>query len=149
MSYYKRRRTIKDDGPEPIDVYVGTRVKARRQGLRISQTTLSQALGNSFQQVQKYENGTNRIGASNLLKISKALGVDVAYFFEGVDENVNLDVVAQENEFEEDPMSNKESTRLAHDFIRIKDRSVRKQFSLLVKALAKATDLKINTAVRD
>ena len=76
----QRRRTIKYDGPHPIDVYVGDRVKSRRKGLRISQTMLGQELGVSFQQVQKYENSMNRIGASNLLKIAKALGVEVAYF---------------------------------------------------------------------
>ncbi|MBT4938769.1 MAG: helix-turn-helix transcriptional regulator, partial [Rhodospirillaceae bacterium] len=58
----RRRRTIKDDGPDPIDKYVGSRVRARRVGLRISQTKLGEAIGVTFQQVQKYENGTNRIG---------------------------------------------------------------------------------------
>ena len=136
----KRRRTIKDDGPDPIDVYVGTRVKARRQGLRISQTTLSQALGNSFQQVQKYETGMNRIGAGNLLKIAKALGVDVAYFFEGVEGTVNVGVDSQAEILTEDPMSAKESIRLAHDYFRIKDEGVRKRISELLKVLAKAEE---------
>ena len=132
----KRRRTIKDDGPDPIDAYVGDRVKSRRKGLRINQTMLGQALGVSFQQVQKYENSMNRIGASNLLKIAKALGVDVAYFFEGVDQVVNLDVTPQAKTPVEDPMSNAESTRLAHDFFRIKDEGVRKRISQLLKVLA-------------
>ena len=68
-----RRRTIKDDGPDPIDKFVGSRVRARRVGLRISQTKLGDAIGVTFQQVQKYENGTNRIGASNLFKISSRI----------------------------------------------------------------------------
>ena len=53
-------------------------------GLRISQTKLGQSIGVTFQQIQKYESGTNRVGASNLFKIAKALGVEVAFFFEGV-----------------------------------------------------------------
>ena len=81
----RRRRTIKDDGPDPIDKYVGSRVRARRVGLRISQTKLGDAIGVTFQQVQKYENGTNKIGASNLYKMSKSLGVEVAYFYDGVE----------------------------------------------------------------
>ena len=136
----KRRRTIKDDGPDPIDVYVGDRVKSRRKGLRISQTMLGQALGVSFQQVQKYENGMNRIGASNLLKIAKALGVDVPYFFDGLEGAVMVDVSPQGEVLDEDPMSIAKSTRLAHDYFRIKDDGVRNKFSQLVKVLAKINE---------
>ena len=140
MPWGKRRRTIRDDGPEPIDFYAGSRLKARRQELRLSQTKLGEVIGVTFQQILNYENGVNRVGAGNLYRFSEALGVEVAYFFEGVDEKVNLDVMPQSNDFEEDPMSTKESIRLAHDFIRIKDEGVRKQFSRLVKVLATAND---------
>ena len=133
----KRRRTIKDDGPDPIDVYIGARVKARRKGLRISQTKLGDACGVSFQQMQKYENGMNRIGASNLLKISKALDVEVSYFFEGVEAAVNVDATPQGKIPDEDPMKAVESTRLARDYIRIKDPGVRKRISQLFKVLAR------------
>ena len=133
----KRRHSIKDDGPEPIDAYVGSRLKARRQGMRMSQTKLGEVTGVSFQQIQKYENGMNRIGAGNLYKFSKALDVNVEYFFEGVDQKVNLDFTPQDNDFEEDPMLAKDSTRLVHDYIRIKDEGVRKQIGQLVKMLAK------------
>jgi transcriptional regulator with XRE-family HTH domain len=133
----KRRRTTLEDGPEPIDVYVGTRLKVRRLGFRISQTKLGQVTGVTFQQIQKYENGMNRIGAGNLYKFSKALGVEVAYFFEGVDEIMGIDTTSLGNDFKEDPMSNKDTTRVTHDYIRIKDEHVRKQIFLLVKALAK------------
>jgi transcriptional regulator with XRE-family HTH domain len=138
MRRYKRRRTILEDGPEPIDRYVGDRVKTRRKGLRISQTKLGEALGVTFQQVQKYENGTNRIGASNLYKVSQALGVEVAYFFEGVEAAVRFYASPQAEIPEKDPMTDTESVRLAHDYFRIKDEGVRKQFGLLVKALARA-----------
>ena len=104
MPYYKRRRTIRDDGPDPIDVYVGDRVKSRRVGLRISQTKLSEACGVTYQQVQKYETGMNRIGASNLLKTAKALGVEVPYFYEGVEAAVKVDVSPRAEVPERDPL---------------------------------------------
>ena len=78
-----RRRTIKDDGPDPINRYVGSRVRARRVGIRLSQTKLGEAIGVTFQQVQKYEKGLNRIGASRLQQISRTLQVPPSFFFEG------------------------------------------------------------------
>jgi len=137
MPTRKIRRTILRDGPDPIDAYVGDRVKSRRKGLRISQTKLGDALGVSFQQVQKYENGMNRIGASNLLKIAKALGVEIPYFYGGVEAAVKVDASPQDEVLVEDPTADAESIRLAHDFIRIKDDGVRKRISQLLKALAK------------
>jgi len=69
--------------PNPIDVHVGNRVRMRRMMLSMSQEKLGDALGLTFQQVQKYEKGTNRIGASRLQAIAKTLQTTVAYFFEG------------------------------------------------------------------
>ena len=141
----RRRRTIKDDGPDPIDKYVGSRVRARRVGLRISQTKLGEAIGVTFQQVQKYENGTNRIGASNLFKISKTLGVEVSFFFEGVEnldesEIINLDLSdIPQVPFEEDPMSSREAIELMHNYYRVTDEDVRKRLSQFVKTLAQSS----------
>ena len=140
-----RRRTIKDDGPDPIDKYVGSRVRARRVGLRISQTKLGEAFGVTFQQVQKYENGTNRISASNLFKISKTLGVDVSFFFEGVknleeSEIINLDLSdIPQVPFKEDPMSSREAIELMHNYYRVTDENVRKRLSQFVKTLAQSS----------
>ena len=67
----------------PMDALVGSRLRSRRKQLRISQEKLGKEVGVSFQQVQKYENGTNRIGAGRLAEISKVLDVPVAYFFTG------------------------------------------------------------------
>ena len=67
----------------PMDAFVGSRLRSRRKQLRISQERLGKEVGVSFQQVQKYENGTNRIGAGRLAEISKVLDVPVAYFFTG------------------------------------------------------------------
>lgn len=142
----RRRRTIKDDGPDPIDKYVGSRVRARRVGLRISQTKLGDAIGVTFQQVQKYENGTNRIGASNLYKMSKSLGVEVAYFYDGV-ESINTEGAVPmglsdraQAPFEFDPLSSREAIELMHNYFRIKDETVRKRLSQFVKTLAQSNE---------
>tara|TARA_R100001143_G_scaffold61603_1_gene62760 strand:- start:37925 stop:38293 length:369 start_codon:yes stop_codon:yes gene_type:complete len=72
--------------PHPTDVFVGRRVREARVAKGMSQTDLGDRLGVSFQQVQKYEKGTNRVGASRLLQTAQALTVPVEYFFDGVDE---------------------------------------------------------------
>lgn len=69
--------------PHSIDVLVGKRVRERRQALGVSQESLAEALGVSFQQVQKYENGKNRVSASRLYEIAAALDTSISYFFEG------------------------------------------------------------------
>jgi transcriptional regulator with XRE-family HTH domain len=77
---------MKDDaatGPHPIDLHVGLRLRLRRKELRISQEKLAEALGLTFQQVQKYERGSNRISASKLWEIARILKAPVGYFYEG------------------------------------------------------------------
>lgn len=73
-----------DSAPHPIDIHVGRRVAERRVALRYNQSDLARALCLTFQQVQKYEKGTNRISASKLWMIAQFLGVDLAYFFDGL-----------------------------------------------------------------
>lgn len=70
--------------PNPIDIHVGSRVRMRRKLMGVSQEKLAEALGLTFQQVQKYERGVNRVSASKLFESSKFLGVDVSYFFDGL-----------------------------------------------------------------
>ena len=137
-----RKRTIKADGPDPIDKYVGSRVRARRVGLRLSQTKLGEAIDVTFQQVQKYENGTNRIGASNLYKIAKALSVDVSFFFDSMpnfDAGETASAAANDqSDFELDPMTSREAIELMHNYYRVQDESVRKRLSQFVKTLARS-----------
>ena len=85
---------IQPKRPNPVDVHVGKRVRLRRTLLGMSQTKLGDALKLTFQQVQKYENGSNRIGASRLYQVSQILGVPVSYFFDEMDQ---LTAVANEN----------------------------------------------------
>lgn len=130
--------------PDPIDKYVGSRVRARRVGLRISQTKLGDAIGVTFQQVQKYENGTNRIGASHLYKISRELGVDVAYFFDNMPEDFYSASLADpyglsdgpQEPFQNDPLTSRDSLALVHDYQRIHDEHLRQKITQFVRAMA-------------
>ena len=133
-------------GPDPIDKHVGARVRGRRVGMRLSQTKLGEAVCVTFQQIQKYENGTNRIGASNLYKISKTLGVDVGFFYEGVEDafsdgaNQGLGLSdSAKPSLERDPMSSREAIELMHNYFRIADLTVRKKLFNLVRSLADST----------
>ena len=130
-------------GPDPIDKHVGARVRGRRMGMRLSQTKLGQTVDVTFQQIQKYENGSNRIGASNLYKISKTLGVDVGFFYEGVenaftgsaDGGPGLSDGGQVA-FDHDPMNSREAIVLMHNYFRIPELTVRKKLFNLVRSLA-------------
>ena len=82
--YKRRRRVIQDEGPDPIDVFVGRRMRERRRQIGISQSEIGGQLGLSFQAVQKYESGEIRIAASTLFRLCHVLGVGPGYFFEGL-----------------------------------------------------------------
>lgn len=131
---------------DPLDKYVGARIRARRLGVGWSQSKLGKAIGVTFQQVQKYENGTNRIGASNLFKASKALGVDVAYFYEGMPEGLwkpgtrrSKGLAEKAASFNHDPMNSREGIELAHNYFRIGDVKVRRRLFQFIRSLATST----------
>ena len=135
------RRTASEFGPDPIDKHVGARIRARRIGLRVSQTKLGRAIGVTFQQVQKYETGTNRVGASNLLRIARALGVDVGYFFDGLPDEPDgppplpgLQDAPSVVEF--DPTRSRETIELEHNYHRIADPETRRRVFHLIKSIA-------------
>lgn len=131
--------------PDPIDRHVGSRVRMRRVMLGMSQEKLGEALGLTFQQVQKYEKGTNRIGASRLQQISRTLDVPPAFFFEGApaveprpSEETRAFGVAEEPapSYLADFLSTAEGLHLNMAFARIQDPKVRKKIIDLVSALA-------------
>src|SRR6202167_5852922 len=80
-----RDRRGKGGGPNPVDVHVGARLRLRRTLIGMSQEKLGEAIGLTFQQVQKYERGTNRVGASRLYELSRVLDVPVGFFFDEID----------------------------------------------------------------
>jgi transcriptional regulator with XRE-family HTH domain len=125
--------------PNPTDKHVGSRVRMRRKMLAMSQTKLGDALGLTFQQVQKYEKGTNRIGASRLQQISHILQVPVAFFFEGAPNasaphgsHGSALSVAQIDDF----ISDSNGLRLIGAFMRIDNVAVRRRIVMLVQEIA-------------
>ena len=126
--------------PNPVDKYVGSRIRMRRIMLGMSQEKLGDALKLTFQQVQKYEKGTNRIGASRLQQISRTLNVTPAFFFDGMplSETVAVPGFAEDasSNFVVDFLSTTEGLHLNRAFARIRDPKVRKRIVDLVHALA-------------
>lgn len=122
----------------PIDAQVGNRVRLRRMLVGMSQEKLGELLGLTFQQVQKYEKGVNRIGAGRLYQVANILGVPVSYFYEDVSEGVNEHHRA--NEHASPPVmeffSTGEGLQLALAFMRIREPKVRKRVIDLVKTLS-------------
>ena len=125
--------------PNPIDIYVGSRVRLRRMMLSMSQEKLGEHLGITFQQIQKYEKGTNRIGASRLQHIATTLEVPVAFFFEDApgtpQEAAGLAESKTEN-FVIDFLSSSEGLQLNRAFVQIKDQKVRRKIVELVREIA-------------
>lgn len=130
--------------PNPIDVHVGSRVRLRRTMLGMSQEKLGEALGITFQQIQKYEKGTNRVGASRLQNISKILNVPVSFFFEDApgDSVGGQPGMAEANSsnYVVDFLSSSEGLQLNRAFVKISDPKVRRKIVDLVKALAAESD---------
>jgi transcriptional regulator with XRE-family HTH domain len=126
--------------PDPIDRHVGSRVRMQRILMKMSQEKLGDALGLNFQQVQKYEKGLNRIGASRLQQISKTLNVPPSFFFEGAPSLASADNIgfAEESsaQYVVDFLSTAEGLHLNRAFARIKDPKVRKRVLDLVTTLA-------------
>jgi len=128
--------------PDPIDIHVGSRVRLRRTLLGMSQEKLGDALGLTFQQIQKYERGANRIGSSRLFKLSQILDVPVSFFFDDMPEDVERAnrglAEAPAEPFEADQLSKRETLELVRAYYRVGDAKVRKRIFELVKAVANA-----------
>jgi transcriptional regulator with XRE-family HTH domain len=128
-----------------IDAYVGSRVRQRRTLLGLSQEKLADALNLTFQQVQKYERGSNRIGAGRLHQISGVLEVPISYFFEDMPRDVLTRTgqpakgLAEDTEvYEADPMAKRETLELVRAYYRIVDPRVRKRVFEMVKAIGRS-----------
>jgi transcriptional regulator with XRE-family HTH domain len=146
--------------PNPIDVHVGKRLRLRRTLLGMSQERLGELLGLTFQQVQKYERGANRIGSSRLFELGQILDVPVSFFFDDLPEAVGgalgsgyaLRGLAEEGvafDYDDDaalPLDRRETLELVRAYYRIGDAAVRKRLFELAKALA---NLATNGGKRD
>jgi transcriptional regulator with XRE-family HTH domain len=131
-------RRQKADKPNPVDVHVGSRVRLRRTLLGMSQEKLGDAIGLTFQQVQKYERGANRIGASRLYDLARVLDVPVAYFFEElIDGSAASGTGDHATEpFQSNPMMKRETLELVRAYLRISDPQIKRRLFELAKALA-------------
>ncbi len=129
--------------PHPVDVHVGARVRLRRVLHGMTQTVLANALGLTFQQVQKYERGINRISASRLFELARVFDVSVEYFFEDMPPEVAVSSPAAEKSgkaktlpsYELDPMTTRETMELVRGYCKIKDAGVRRRVYELTETL--------------
>jgi transcriptional regulator with XRE-family HTH domain len=139
--------------PSPIDVNVGSRIRLRRTQLGMSQEKLGDALRVSFQQIQKYERGMNRVGASRLLDLSRALGVEISFFYEGVPGGDGASprpamprpapafaFAETQEEFSQDVPDKREAQDIVRAYYRISDPSVRRRVLDLIKSLGTAPE---------
>jgi len=138
---HRRPGRPRADKPNPIDVQVGSRVRLRRDMLGLSQEKLGEAIGLTFQQVQKYERGANRIGASRLHELSRVLDVPVSFFFDDMDP-VRAPAIPggfaepPAEAFESDPLRKRETVELVEAYFAIDDAGVRRRLFDLAKTLA-------------
>ena len=133
-------------GISPIDVHVGARVRVRRTLLGMTQTNLGDAIGVTFQQVQKYENGANRISASRLFDLSQILDVPIEYFFDDMPADIAASSLATKKRgkakkppsYQPDPMAKRETLELVRAYYKIGEPQIRKRLFEMVKALGAA-----------
>ena len=132
--------------PNAVDVHVGQRLRLRRTLLGLSQEKLGEALGLTFQQIQKYERGTNRIGASRLYDLSRVLDIDIGYFFDEMTDEVShrspgqirgMAAEGEELPFQKDPMARRETLELVRAYYKIEETTVRKRLLDMAKTLGK------------
>jgi transcriptional regulator with XRE-family HTH domain len=128
--------------PNPVDKHVGSRIRTRRLLVGLSQEKLGEALGITFQQIQKYEKGTNRISASRLQQAARVLGVPVEYFYEGGPQLEGPQSGFAEGaaaDYVSDFLMTNEGIQLMKAFMRIRDASVRRRVIDLIDALGEKT----------
>lgn len=137
--------------PNPVDVHVGNRIRLRRTLLGLSQEKLASMLGLTFQQVQKYERGMNRVGASRLWDISKVLEVPINFFYEDMDKSVasqsprmfsipegDIDFLEEDEEiYNDDPMQRQETIELVKAYYKIPNRTAARHLYELIISMSK------------
>lgn len=141
--------TAKEFGPDPIDVHVGKRLRLRRTLIGLSQEQLAAAVGVTFQQIQKYERGSNRVSASRLYDVARVLGVEIGFFFEDIGTDLtanrptqNLPIQAGLSEpalpaYEADPLARNETLELVRAYWKLPHTDTRKNVLDLLKGMGR------------
>jgi len=147
------RTKVDENGPNPVDVFVGNKVKSRRMILGLSQEDLAKSIGLTFQQVQKYERGTNRISVSRLVDICKVLKAPVDYFFEGTanmmrpgTRNLALKGMSdgKQEVLEPDTLTKRDVLELVRAYSTIKSPQLKKQILEMARAMSNS-DTKVSS----
>ena len=140
----------KEAGPSPMDVHVGARIRLRRTLLGMSQEKLGDGLGLTFQQIQKYERGVNRVGASRLYDLARVLDVPISFFYDDIPPAMATThgtqsggfvtrprgVAEQQDSFADEQLGRRETLELVRAYYRITDLAVRKRIFELIKSMA-------------
>ncbi len=130
---------MSENGPHPVDVHVGKRLRLKRTILGMSQEALGNAIGVTFQQIQKYERGANRMGSSRLYDFARILGVPISYFFEDYSDGKVASAGMAEPDapsFQHEQLSSRETLEMMRAYYRIENPVVRKRIFDLVKSVA-------------
>jgi transcriptional regulator with XRE-family HTH domain len=148
-----KKTQLRSENPDPVDIHVGSRLRMRRNLVGLSQEQLGKSLGLTFQQIQKYERGINRMGSSRLFQIAKALSVPVAYFFEEIPPALGLVPQAGFAENEQAPLEGagsaerqadydilrrRETLELVRAYYRIQDDKQRRKVYQLIRSMSDA-----------
>jgi len=144
---HETERADREGRASPIDAHVGSRIRLRRTLLGLSQERLGDALGLTFQQVQKYERGINRVGASRLFDLARVLDVPISFFFDDMPEPLGssapnlapagFGLAESQDAFGADSvMTRRETVDLVRAYYRISDQAVRKRVFELIRSLA-------------
>ena len=150
MKKKPKKTALRSENPDPVDIHVGARLRMRRNLIGFSQEQLAKSLGLTFQQIQKYERGINRMGSSRLFQIAKTLSVPVAYFFEDLPtmpgalqaglaegEQAPLDGVAGvEGPGDYDILRRRETLELIRAYYRIQDTKQRRKVYELIRSMS-------------
>lgn len=133
--------------PHPVDIYVGKRLRMRRVMLGLSQEAVGKAIGVTFQQIQKYERGANRMGSSRLYDFSEILNVSPSYFFEGYEEEAGIAVAQkaagfgeEDVPFEHEKLTSRETLEVMRAYYSIRDSKVRKKMLDLMRSLGEEVE---------
>jgi transcriptional regulator with XRE-family HTH domain len=142
---------VMESRPSPVDIHVGGRIRLRRTLMGMSQERLGEALGLTFQQVQKYERGVNRVGASRLFDLSRILDVPISFFYDNMPDAVAGTTQQQRNGAQgfaeqqegfgtDETMSKRETLELVRAYYRITDPVTRKRMFELIKSMGRTDD---------